>query len=202
MTKLRNGSAAVLFAMALAAGCSATSGTPFDPTLVGQSFFLCCTMRFNPAFEAADSNYARYVYDGGYVSGPVLRAGTRVKVVAVGSRGLAFQAEGSPTTYALTFAYGKNQMSPSQYFKNILRTTDPMSSLGEVPIAIETGINEGRLAAGMTKDQALLARGYPPAHQTPRLEGAEWIYYDTPGFVDRVVFSGDRIQTITRGPAP
>jgi hypothetical protein len=35
-----------------------------------------------------------------------------------------------------------------------------------------------------------------------RLDANEWIYYQTPGVVDRVVFVDDRIRSISRGPAP
>jgi hypothetical protein len=29
-----------------------------------------------------------------------------------------------------------------------------------------------------------------------------WIYFETPGFVDRVVFVDGKTESITRGPAP
>ena len=71
-----------------------------------------------------------------------------------------------------------------------------------IPRGIADAMREGKLGQGMTKEQTLIARGYPPAHRTPSLEATEWIYYDTPGFVDRVVFADGKIQSVTRGPAP
>jgi hypothetical protein len=104
--------------------------------------------------------------------------------------------------YTLAFRYGRKQQSASQYFRKILRDTNPMDSVKDVSATIAAGIRAGRLVPGMTKEQALIARGYPPAHRTPSLEANEWIYYDTPGFVDRVVFAAGKIQSVTRGPAP
>jgi len=77
-----------------------------------------------------------------------------------------------------------------------------MDQLKELPDNIAAGIKDGRLVEGMTKDQALIARGYPPRHRTPSLELNEWLYYETPGFVDRVVFVDGKLQSVTRGPAP
>ncbi len=191
-----------LMALGLISGCSGTTGTPFDPSLLGQKYYLCCNMGFNPSLSAADSNYGQYLVGAhSYAAGPMLPAGTRVTVVKVGHSGIQFQPEGSEATYTLTFSYGQYEISAYQYFHGILRDTNPMESVKATgPIA--EGIEQGRLVNGMTKEEALIARGYPPAHQTPNLKANEWVYYDTPGFVDRVVFVDDKIQSITRGPAP
>lgn len=191
----------VLFAVGLVSGCSGMRGQPFDPALAGREFYLCCNLRFNPERRAADSNYGSYRYDRSYTGGPMLAAGTRVRVVKVGSAAVEFQADDGQT-YQLAFGYGRKQQTPAQYFQNILRPTNPMDGLKGVPGSIADAIREGRLVQGMTKEQTLIARGYPPAHRTPSLDANEWIYYDTPGFVDRVVFADGKIQSVTRGPAP
>ena len=191
-----------LLTVGLVSGCSGMRGQPFNPTLVGQDFYLCCNLRFNPERRAADSNYGSYIYSSSYAAGgPVLAAGTRVRVVKVGSSAIEFQSDDGQT-YQLAFGYGRKQQTPAQYFQNILRTTNPMDAMKDVPRRIADAMREGRLVEGMTKEQTLIARGYPPAHQTPSLESNEWIYYDTPGFVDRVVFSDGKIHSVTRGPAP
>jgi hypothetical protein len=109
--------------------------------------------------------------------------------------------EGGPS-YTIAFNYGRKQQSASQYFRYILRETNPMDTIRDASPTIAAAIRAGRLVQGMTKEQTLIARGYPPAHRTPSLEANEWIYYDTPGFVDRVVFADGKIQSVTRGPAP
>ncbi len=193
----------VPFVVVLLCGCSGMRGQPFDPTLTGGEFYLCCTLRFNPELRAADSNYGIYLYNRDYATpGPMLTAGTRVEVVKVGSSAVAFRPAGSQATYTLSFSYGSKHQTPKQYFQNIMLTTNPMDTTKDVPRRITDAIRDGQLVEGMTKEQALMARGYPPAHRTPSLEANEWIYYETPGFVHRVVFSDGKIQSVTRGPAP
>src|SRR5436309_1534173 len=118
-----------LVAIGLSSGCSATKGKPFDPGLANREFYLCCNMGFNPERAAADSNYGRYIFNKNYQAGPMLPAGTRVKVVEVGASGIAFQPDAETVAYTLAFSYGRKQQSPSQYFRNILRETNPMDSV-------------------------------------------------------------------------
>ena len=191
-----------LLTLVVISGCSAMKGTPFDPSLVGRDYFLCCNIAFSTEFAASDANYGRYRSSEGYGVGPRLASGTRVHVTKVGSSAITFQPADSQTTYMLIFRYGQKQLSPGQYFHNILRDTNPMETLANAPRSIADAIHESKLVQGMTKEQALIARGYPPAHRTPSLDGNEWMYFDTPGFVDRVVFADGTIQSITRGPAP
>jgi hypothetical protein len=184
------------------AGCSAMLGEPFDPSLEGRQYYLCCNMSFNPDFAASDANYGKYVYQRAYSAGPTLAAGTRVTVVKVGGSGVQFKPENSDSVYLLGFHYGKKQLSAKQYFANILRDSNPMDSQKDASRRMGIAISMGRLTKGMTREQALLTRGYPPAHRTPDLNADEWIYYDTPGFVDRVVFKDGVIESITRDDAP
>jgi len=168
----------------------------FDPTLEGRELYLCCNLRFNRDADASDANYA---YPE---AGTTLRLGTRVRIVKVGRRDIEFQAEGDTETYSLDLRFGRSVVGPAEYFRNILRETDPSVGLLTMPPLLADAISQGKLVAGMTKDQALMARGYPPFHQTPGIEGNEWIYYHTRGFIDRVRFIDGKIQSVVRGPAP
>jgi hypothetical protein len=192
------GAWAASLALATLSGCSVTHGTPFNPSLVGKQKYLCCNMSFDIHDAASDANYGQYALRAGeYGKGPMLAAGTKVTLIAVGSSGVAFSPDGTDQQYTLRFAYGRKQMTPDQYFARIFLDTDPRSSPEP-----GSGPSTTQLTDGMTKEQALLARGYPPAHHTPNLDQNEWVYFETPGFVDRVVFVDGKIQSITRGPAP
>src|SRR5262249_43528318 len=172
---------------------------PFSVAVAERS----ANMGFSRNHEASDSNYGQYLFSSHqYEAGPQLAAGTKVTVTAVGSSGIAFKPEGSDTTYTLSFSYGRKQLSPSQYFGLILRDTNRMATVTSDASVKSFAISQSRLVPGMTKDEALIARGYPPAHRTPDLAANEWVYYETPGFVDRVVFVDGKIQSVTRGPAP
>lgn len=191
----------VMLTLGLMSGCSGMRGQPFDPTLAGREFSLCCNTGFNSEFAASDANYGRYRSDQGFTPGPFLAAGTRVRVTNVGGSAVAIQPLDSPTIYTISFSYGRKQQSASQYFQNILRDKNPLDAMQNVPPSIADAIRGRRLVTGMTKEQALIARGYPPAHRTPSLDANEWIYFHTPGFVDRVTFADGKIQSVARGPA-
>ncbi len=53
---------------------------------------------------------------------------------------------------------------------------EPTSLAGHSAEAL-AAINKCRIVKGMTKDEVILARGYPPAHQTPSLEANAWQYW-------------------------
>ena len=188
--------------LALMSGCSTMQGQPFDPTLAGRAFYLCCNIAFKPDRVASDANYWKYRTDEGYKPSPLLAAGTRVRVAKVGESAVEFQPSDATTTYTVVFKYGRGHLSASQYFHNILRDENPVDAMQDVPPSIADAVREGRLVVGMTKAQTLIARGYPPAHRTPSLEATEWLYFDTPGFVDRVTFADDRIQSVILEPVP
>jgi len=79
-----------LLTLGLTWGCSGMRGQPFDPSLAGRELYLCCNTGFNPQFVASDANYGRYRSELGYSSGPILAAGTRVRVTKVGGSGCPF----------------------------------------------------------------------------------------------------------------
>jgi hypothetical protein len=184
-------------ALGVTAGCAGQQ-LPIDLGPVGNERYLCCNMRFNLAHEASDANYERY-----REGDTRLMAGAKVRLVEVRGSTVTFQpVDGSSVTYTLVFEHGRANQSAQHYFEKILPTTDPMASMNTVRGDLAAKMREGRLVDGMTKAQTLLTRGYPPAHHTPSLDADEWIYYQTPLFVDRVHFVDDRIQSITTTPAP
>lgn len=57
-------------------------------------------------------------------------------------------------------------------------------------------IEGGRVEEGMTRDAVLLARGYPPSHQTPSLDQNVWTYWRNRFARQTVTFSGDRVSEL------
>jgi hypothetical protein len=104
--------------------------------------------------------------------------------------------------FRLAFKFGKAQMPAEKWFRSVLLDEDPRVAFRRWPAEAVEEISAGRLALGMTKEQAVMARGYPPFHRTAGLEADEWLYYASPGFVDRVQFVGGRIASIGREDAP
>ena len=82
------------------------------------------------------------------------------------------------------------------------RDVDPSSTIATWPPDIVAAVGAGQLVVGMTKQQALTARAYPPFHRTDNLESDEWVYYENGDVVEMLSFTNDRISAITTGPPP
>ncbi len=163
--------------------------------LVGRDLYLCCTMRFSGG-EATDANY---LYDDSAES--TLPAGTKVRVTEVER----FKVKFSPADgrrYQLWFQYGGEHLDSRLYFERLFLASDPTATLAGLSPDVAAAVRAGRVVVGMTKAQVLLARGYPPGHQTPDLEASEWLYYDSPGVGEYVVFANGVVTATRRGPAP
>ena len=153
-------------------------------------------MRFNRFGDATDANY---MYGAG---GTTLAVGSRVKVVNAGMKTVGLSPQGEAHVYYLELRYGWKQIRPAQYFGSILVDTDPHTALAHAAPNVQEAVHDIRLLPGMTKEEALTARGYPPFHQTMSVAADDWIYYESPGFVDRVHFVDGKITTIEKTDAP
>jgi len=54
-------------------------------------------------------------------------------------------------------------------------------------------IKVGRLRMGMTKEEAILARGYPPVHRTYSTEDDRWVYQQNRFVTQTVVFADGKL---------
>jgi outer membrane protein assembly factor BamE (lipoprotein component of BamABCDE complex) len=62
-------------------------------------------------------------------------------------------------------------------------------------------VQKGTVTAGMSRDQVLMALGYPPGDQTPSLDAPAWTYFASPGETLVVYFDGNRVQQVQRQAA-
>ena len=178
----------------LLVACAEPKGSHY-PTLVDHDFLLCCTLRFNADHEANDAGYT-------YPEETLIRAGTRARVLEDFMNQVRLQFPGDPQVYNLNFRHGRERMTAEQWFRMVLLDDDPRVHFGSVSPEVVSAIDAGRLMPGMTKWEAVAARGYPPFHRTASPEADEWIYYTSPDVVDVVRFVDGHIASITPGPAP
>lgn len=69
-------------------------------------------------------------------------------------------------------------------------STEPTDFSG---FEFQKDIKYGRLRKGMTKEEAILARGYPPVHRTYSTEDDRWIYQQNRFAVQTVVFADGKL---------
>lgn len=70
---------------------------------------------------------------------------------------------------------------------------DVKTPVEKLPEGLQRSVSDGQLRLGMTKEIAIAARGYPPIHATPSIEGDRWVYWSSRFVQLTVVFRDDRI---------
>jgi len=66
--------------------------------------------------------------------------------------------------------------------------------LEKLPDEVASAIRNGDMRKGMTRELVLMARGYPPAHETPSVESDRWIYWSSRFVKQTVVFVNGRLS--------
>lgn len=174
-------------AVMLLAGCGggARSTKAVADSRVGKVFYLCCNVRYDP--KTAE------VADAASRQGTLIPFATRVEVQKVTRDNVLFLAAGHPPV-TLEYDHG-GKLPLEQYLSRVFVTEDPRLKLKKVPARQVKQVEKGTVAAGMSRDQVIMALGYPPADRTPSLEAASWSYGDA--FV--VYFDGPRVSAVRGG---
>lgn len=156
---------AALFACAaLAAGCAATQVSPvgFGPLPEG---YTCCNLHH------ADD----WISDGNWLSFPMIPAGTPIKVTGYGSH--RAYAEIGGMSFRIGHDYGRDQEPLDQYIAKLVVKQDPRQKVAEWPDSVREAVRNGQIMQGMTREQAIVAAGFPATHRTPILGAPVWTYW-------------------------
>jgi hypothetical protein len=113
-----------------------------------------------------------------YARGTVLPINSQVRVLGIRGNNIQLQAlelGNIPITIINVPKYTK--VNAQQLAARMLSVT-PLD-LGSLPPELQASIKAGQLKLGMTKEQVIMTRGYPPAHATPSLELDRWTYWNS-----------------------
>jgi len=153
--------------------------------LPGQQYFT----RFNLWYERGKhvtTNYAR---------GKLLPINSKVTLESIGPKKMLLTLE-SGDSLTLALAQKFSLRSLDDIAAELLSDRKiPIDRLGE---DLSKAISQGTMRLGMTREQVLMARGYPPRHKTPSLDGDKWIYWSS-RFVHRTLLFQDGILVKGRG---
>ena len=183
-------------AVALATLLAACKGPGVPHPMTNETRYLCCNLHYEKP-EISDANYLK---------GTLIPFGTRVHVLEVKKNSVKFQADGHPPI-TLVLKYGKDAIGMDQYLELIFLREDPHAKLPkpgkdkkQAAAAERTRklIEEGTVEPGMTKDEVVMALGYPPAHRTPSLSSPNWTYWANRWMTFEVYFDGDKVSRVQR----
>jgi hypothetical protein len=115
----------------------------------------------------SDSNYL----ESGKFTIPL---GTPVKVLEYGRNRVHVEIDGQ--RQAIGNDYSRTIALP-EFARRYVVSENPAERLKTFPPAVQEAIQSSRVSRGMTREQVLMALGYPIASETPHLDARLWKYW-------------------------
>ncbi len=169
----------------------------------------CGAAKLNPAQQAiVDSQATMYtqvsmwternrIVGTNYALGMHIPVNTEVKILDMNAKVIVFEYEGQKIKYEVYTKYTRVDAGTM---------LDRLFSASKVDLSVHSSdvvenINKGLVAVGMTKDEVLLARGYPPFHMTKGVEANTWKYWRHRFATALVLFENDSVVEIKGVPS-
>jgi hypothetical protein len=168
--RLGGGAALCMLALALTLGSSASQAgirrvledwglvKPSEPqqvrtataahTLPWQGY-ACCNLHYE-----GDG-----IGDGNYAELPMIAAGTPIEVLSFGHNKAYVKVDGKPMR--LIHDFGTREESLENWVGKIVVDADPRPRIQAYSQTVREAIRQGKLSLGMTREQAIVAVGYP-----------------------------------------
>jgi hypothetical protein len=124
--------------------------------------YTCCNFHHEKDW-ISDANW-RYL--------PMIPAGAKIKVLDYGSNRASVEIDGKP--FRIGQDYGRREESLQSFIQKLVVKNDPKARIAKYPEKIRAAVRDGRVIPGMTREQVIIAVGYPPTHRTPSLESSVW----------------------------
>ena len=125
-------------------------------------------------------------YGTNYAVGSLVPVNTAVTVVSLKGDRLVLKVDAMGQKITVENIAKHTKKSGAEVASLLL--SEKKTDLDALPKPLAAAITSGTLRRGMTKEQVLLTRGYPPSHKTPSLEGDSWLFWRNRFASDAVVF--------------
>lgn len=152
---------------------------PFVEPAVGGTYYLRCNLHFEDNTSLA-TNYAR---------GEVLRINTEVSLTSVKRKKIKLVRVADGRKFEIVNVPGYT-LKTTEELARLLFSAE-QTPLEGLPEEVAKAIREGVMRKGMTKEQVLMARGYPPAHRTPSTDDIRWTYWNNRFAQQTIVFDSN-----------
>ncbi len=165
------------------AGCASTGGPSPITDKEGQTVYTQRNLWFHEG-EHITTNYQ---------AGTKLPINSRVTITGSSGETIAIEtADGNQYTIVNVADYTKEDIAGiyDRYFAN------SKVDLSRFTAQERRAIEKGRIDEGMSKEALLVARGYPPAHETPSLESDSWRYWKKRHDTMIVEFDDGRVSRV------
>jgi hypothetical protein len=118
-----------------------------------------------------------WISDANWLHAAMIPAGARIKVLSYdSSKKATVEIDGKPMRIGMD--YGKEEPI-EKFLGKIVVKTSPKAKIGRYPEPVRAAIHSGKVIPGMTREQVLIAVGYPPTHKTPSLDTPIWQHWQS-----------------------
>lgn len=146
--------------------------------------YACCNLHYEGDW-ISDSNLAQLAF---------IPAGTPIKVKKIDGYRAYVEVDGK--AMRLGHDYGRAQESTEQWVNKIVVLNDPKLTMAKFSPVVRKAIEVGKLTRGMTKEQVIMAVGYPQTNENPKLDGPYWRYWWSSFGPYYVYWSGNKVKKI------
>jgi outer membrane protein assembly factor BamE (lipoprotein component of BamABCDE complex) len=145
---------------------------------------LCCNYRHDGRGWMSDSNY-----------GPnqMMPLGATVVMQGYGRNRVNTLMNGA--RMSIGNDYSRN-LSLEQFASRMIVKEDPKAVLATYEPAVQAAITSARIMRGMSKEQVLMALGYPIGNENPNLDARSWRYWLSSFEEFEVQWSGDVVAEV------
>lgn len=187
-TLRRTLSGIALVAIAAGLGACATHGTKEE--LQPRAGYACCNLHYQRD-KISDANWHEL---------PFYAAGTPVVITGFQYDRAYVRIDGSEMY--IRQEYGREQETLGTFIGKVVVATDPRPKIAAWPKEVQDAIRAGRVMLGMTKEQVVVAVGYPMTNRTPSLDAPVWKYWIGSFDPYEVVWGPDGRVAEVRAEAP
>jgi hypothetical protein len=129
--------------------------------------YTCCNLHYS----------GDWVSDLNYSSDTRIPAGAPIKIVDYGRWRLITEVDGKKVRIGLD--YGRRQETLAQFARKLTVDKDLRFRIASFPPVVQDAIRAGKVLPGMSKEQVVIAVGFPARHETPSVDGSEWKLWHT-----------------------
>lgn len=153
----------LLLAGALGSGLGVGFGVDAQAAEVGGTYYT----QYNFWVEKDKNNTTNYS------RGELIPFNTQVELISIDKKKVVISANGRQFQIINKPKY--TQKSPNEIADTLLASQKV--NLAGIPEDRQSDMRNGILRLGMSKDQTVITRGYPPRHETPSNDANRWVYW-------------------------
>lgn len=157
--------------------------------VVGETYYMRHCMRYEAGKAWETTNY----WTDSSILVPI---NSKVTLTSVSKKSMQIKVEKTGQSITIENIQKYTQKMMPDFAKGML--TRKEVNIGKFDEKIAKNIRNGILALGMTKEQVVMTRGFPPTHKTPSLEIDTWTFWNN-RFVTHALVFEDGVLTRGRG---